>query len=337
VHEARPVIASVDVSVRRRRIEVGLGVLWLLDGLLQFQPDMFSRSFMEGILGMANMGLPGPLARADFDVARLLTTGYGLWNALFAALQVAIGVGLIWGPARALRVARPVSVVWALGIWTVGEGVGGMFMGGTSLLTGAPGAALLYAIVALLIWPPRIHVGPGRVFWSLLWVGVALLELQTTNHAAGVPGAQIANGAFGEPAVIAGFDRAVGHLLSGRGSAFAVGVGTVAVFVGLGVLWNRTRKSALAVGVVMAVFVGVAGQDLGGVLTGHGTDPGTGPLLILLAAALWPVSVPGGAALRDRQEADSGAQSPAVYASCPNRSASASSARASHRSSVSSR
>ena len=38
----------------------------------------------------------------------------------------------------------------------------------------------------------------------------------------------------------------------------------------------------------MAVFVGLAGQNLGGVLTGQGTDPGTGPLLILLAIALWP-------------------------------------------------
>ena len=55
---------------RRRHVEVALGVLWLLDGVLQFQPYMFTRAFMDGILGMANMGLPGPLARADFDTAQ---------------------------------------------------------------------------------------------------------------------------------------------------------------------------------------------------------------------------------------------------------------------------
>ena len=54
---------------RRRQVEVALGVLWLVDGALQFQPYMFTRAFMAGILGMANMGLPGPLARADFDIA----------------------------------------------------------------------------------------------------------------------------------------------------------------------------------------------------------------------------------------------------------------------------
>ena len=58
---------------RRRQVEVALGVLWLLDGALQFQPYMFTRAFMAGILGMANMGLPGPLATADFHVAELLT------------------------------------------------------------------------------------------------------------------------------------------------------------------------------------------------------------------------------------------------------------------------
>ena len=71
-----------------------------------------------------------------------------------------------------------------------------LFMGGTSLLTGAPGAALLYAIIAVVIWPPRIRAGAGRLAWAVVWVGSALLELQATNHAAGVPAAQIANGAL---------------------------------------------------------------------------------------------------------------------------------------------
>jgi hypothetical protein len=32
----------------------------------------------------------------------------------------------------------------------------------------------------------------------------------------------------------------------------------------------------------------VFGQDLGGLLTGQATDPGTAPLFVLLALALWP-------------------------------------------------
>jgi MYXO-CTERM domain-containing protein len=40
----------------------------------------------------------------------------------------------------------------------------------------------------------------------------------------------------------------------------------------------------------------VIGQDFGEVLTGQGTDPGTGPLLLLLAAAYWPLRRRPGAA-----------------------------------------
>jgi hypothetical protein len=287
---------------RRRQVEVALGVLWLLDGALQFQPYMFSRAFMAGILGMANMGLPGPLSTADFHVAEVLSRGNVVWNAIFATLQVAIGVGLIWGRGRSVTWARGVSVIWALGVWTIGEGVGALFMGGTSLLSGAPGAALLYAVIAVVIWPPRIRAGAGRVAWAVVWVGSALLELQGTNHAASVPGAQIANGANGEPGLVAAFDRAVGHALAGQGGAVAAALGLVAVFVGLGVLFDRTRTAALVTGIGVALFVGLSAQNLGGILTGQGTDPGVGPLLILLAVTLWPVSARGRAAGPAREE-----------------------------------
>jgi hypothetical protein len=39
---------------------------------------------------------------------------------------------------------------------------------------------------------------------------------------------------------------------------------------------------------VLAVAYGLFGQDFGGLLTGQATDPGTAPLLVLLALALWP-------------------------------------------------
>jgi hypothetical protein len=47
------------------------------------------------------------------------------------------------------------------------------------------------------------------------------------------------------------------------------------------------------VAAVLAAAIGVAGQDLGGILTGSGTDPESGPLLILLVLAYWPVRADG--------------------------------------------
>src|SRR5450432_311540 len=123
---ARPAAGPVT----RRGLEITLGGLWLLDGLLQFQPYMFTHAFFDNMLGMANMGLPAPVSTGIYKVTTLLTGQPVLWNALFATLQVALGAGLIWG--RTAWLARPASAAWALGVWALGEGVGALFMPGTS-------------------------------------------------------------------------------------------------------------------------------------------------------------------------------------------------------------
>jgi hypothetical protein len=69
---------------------------------------------------------------------------------------------------------------------------------------------------------------------------------------------------------------------------FATLVGLIAVTVGLGVVWPQTRRAALACGMLVATVFWVVGQDLGAIMSGQGTDPGTGPLVVLLALALWP-------------------------------------------------
>ncbi len=45
------------------------------------------------------------------------------------------------------------------------------------------------------------------------------------------------------------------------------------VFVGLGVFDERTRRAALIVGIVLAVFTGIFGQDLGGLFTSRRPTP----------------------------------------------------------------
>jgi hypothetical protein len=295
---------------RRRRIEIALGAIWLIDGALQFQPYMFSNQFFAGVLGMANMGLPGFLSRFDYDVSTMMVAHPAFWNAAFATLQVAIGMGLLWGRGRVAVLARSASILWGIGVWLVGEGAGALFMGGTSLLTGAPGASLLYSVVTVSIWPVRAGSAKARAVelstraaWLLAWTGGALLELQAVNHAASVPGAQIANGAGGEPWFFASLDRTVGHAVEGGGGFLAAGLGLTAVGVGVGVLWRPTRAAALWLGMVVAAFVGLVGQNLGGLFTGQGTDPGTAPLLILIAVSLRPAPAPVTAKLAPEEPA----------------------------------
>lgn len=287
----------------RRGLEIALGVLWLIDGALQFQPFMFTKGFFGDIVGMATMGLPGPVSTVNLDVADLLVAHPVLFNTIFATLQVALGAGLLW--PRTANVARGVSIAWALGVWMVGEGFGGLGMDGTGLLTGAPGAALIYAVLGLALWPSSRPIRPGdaiadggaihggrwvRYAWLVVWIGLAALEFEPLNHAAGVPAAQLANIGEGEPGWIAAMNSAVGGAVSGSGLPFAVLIGLCAAFTAIGVFDHRTRRAALIAGMVLAAFSGISGQDLGGLFTGQATDPGTGPILVLFALTLWPIS-----------------------------------------------
>lgn len=280
----------------RRRLEMALGALWLLDGALQLQPSMFTSTFFSNVLGMANMGLPAPVARLDFSVTDLVVAHPAVWNAMFAGLQLALGIGLLRG-GRPARWARPASIAWAVSVWVVGEGLGGMFMGGSSVLNGAPGSALLYAFAMLVLWPPGDGepARPGGLLgrraigtWTALWMGVALLEIGGPNHLPYVPGAEITDGAAGEPAPLAALNHLAGRMVGFHGAEFAMALGLSATLVAVLPLWPPLRRAALVAGMVLISVIGVVGGDLGGIFTGSGTDPGVAPLAVLLGLALWP-------------------------------------------------
>lgn len=107
-------------------------------------------------------------------------------------LQVLIGLGLIYRPT--VKAALLTSFGWALSVWWMGEGLGGLFTGHSSPLTGAPGAALLYAFAGLIAWPrdepqSRTTAAGGilgergaLVAWALLWLGSSALWLLPANR-----------------------------------------------------------------------------------------------------------------------------------------------------------
>ena len=73
-------------------------------------------------------------------------------NAIFAALQVLLGLGIAWRPT--VRLALAASVAWAVAVWWLGEGLGGLLAeAARPRVNGAPGAVLLYALLAVLLWP----------------------------------------------------------------------------------------------------------------------------------------------------------------------------------------
>jgi hypothetical protein len=211
--------------ITRRGIQVTLGLLWLLDAGLQFQPQMFTRSFALNVIAPAGQGQPffvsGPLS---FEVHTLLFNP-ALFNAGFALVQLALAMLILW--KRTARYGLIGSVVWGLSVWFWGEGLGGLASGQASLLMGAPGAALLYAVIALGVMPPKAASSQEdqrpaywlMIAWAVVWVGGAIYQLLPGQNAIADLGSMISGNASGAPVWLAAVDTHVANVVTGFGAA----------------------------------------------------------------------------------------------------------------------
>src|SRR5580704_3310679 len=147
---------------RARIVQIVLGCLWILDAALQFQPRMFGAELINQMMLPSAAGQPAPVAWSITQLAHFLRPDAGVWNFFFGALQLGIGVGMLF--RRTVKPAIVAMAIWAFGVWWFGEGFGMLLTGTASPLTGAPGAVLLYPLVGLLVWPTEqttTDVAPG--------------------------------------------------------------------------------------------------------------------------------------------------------------------------------
>src|SRR5487761_42179 len=284
----------------RRRLQIALGVLWLLDAALQYQPYMFSQAFAVKILDGSAAGSPGPVADPVMTASRLMLHNLPAANTGFATVQLALAAGLLWRPA--VRVALASTVAWSLAVWWLGESLGGIFSGAASPVSGAPGAVILYALVALLAWPVRTGdrqqatVADGsplgarwsRAAWLVLWVSSAYLVLQAPNRTPGALAGGIARLAAGEPHWVAALDQAAAVAAGHAGAVAPVLLAAAFWVIGVAIFFPAAVRPALALSILVAALIWVVGENFGGIMTGQATDPNTGPLLVLVAVAFWP-------------------------------------------------
>jgi hypothetical protein len=204
----------------------------------------------------------------------------------FATVQVLLGIGLLF--PRTVKLAIVASIPWSLAVWFFGEGLSGLAGGHTSLLTGAPGAVLLYALLALAAWPRRdpAHEAPARwlpLAWAVLWVGGAIFQALPGQNTGTDVAAAINSGAPGWPGRL---DANVAGWITRHGTLVVVALVVAEALIGLGALYRRSRGPAVAGGFVLALAIWVIGQDLGLLYTGQATDPNTALVIALMAIAV---------------------------------------------------
>ena len=101
------------------------------------------------------------------------------------------------------------------------------------------------------------------------------------------------------PGWYAHFLTSLANLFSTTGTQTAWILAAVSVTIGLGPLVARRPGWFLAAGALLSLLMWFAGQGLvGNVFSGSDTDPNTGPLVILLAAAMVPTVIASKAAWR---------------------------------------
>src|SRR6516225_4776921 len=71
----------------RRKLQLALGVIWVLDGILQYQPSMFTTSF-PGMLAESARGNPAVVATPITWSANLIDHHVAVLNAVFATVQL---------------------------------------------------------------------------------------------------------------------------------------------------------------------------------------------------------------------------------------------------------
>lgn len=288
---SRSVISSARsyfASDSRRTIQTALGLIWLLDGGLQFQSFMYSNGFIQMLKSLTS-GQPGWVASSVNWGAHLAQHNLTVFNTLFALTQVAIGLGLLYRPT--VKPALALSFVWVLIVWWFGEAFGMLFMLMASPLTGAPGAVLLYAIIGLIAWPGErpgglLGVRGARVAWASLWVVMAWLWLEAPSSSANA----ITNAINAAPSGMSWLSTVqdwAANGAKGNGLVIAIVLAALSLAIAASVATNWRPRPFLALAAFLGLAYWVLGEGLGGIFQGNATDPNTGPLLVLLAYALY--------------------------------------------------
>lgn len=275
-------------SPLKNYLRLSLGFLWLLDGILQIQPEM-SFGFVPFVLVPALQSLPAVLQPVVHPLILAWTSHGSLMDAASAVLQVFLGLSLLTLKSRRFVPAiAGLSMLWAIAIWVFGEDLGSPAIG-MSILTGFPGAATLYAIPSAVLafnFGRKIDLRILRYTFAAVFTIAAILQAIPANGywgAGSIAAITGSNAYIFEPRGLALFLYNSAVVLSNNAVPWNLLL-TVALF-GVGISWIIRPLAASRATLVISAIIWVIGQDFG-IFGGYGTDPNTALVMFLLSLSL---------------------------------------------------
>ncbi len=293
----------------RKALQRVLGVLWLVDGLLQLQPQMFTMNMVNGIMRPMLNGQPGLIEPSLQFIVNQTTLHLTEVNLLIAFVQILLGLGFLLSSDRWIKDLIIASFVWALIVWFGGEGMSMLLTGQASALTGAPGAVLLYPLLGLAVYPRRrsqnsaVKAGDDgllsrrtlRWVFGGFWCFVALLQLQPywwqLGQISQAISAMVGQGGLNTVLV----DPVLRQISNATANIeIPLNIALIVIFLALGigiaVVKEEQLRPFLIASIVVSVIIWYFAEGFGMILTGMATDFNSGLLLVVMALAIWPVA-----------------------------------------------
>ncbi|QQE77715.1 hypothetical protein [Alicyclobacillus sp. SO9] len=288
----------------RLYLQRGLGILWLIAGLLQAQPLMFTTDFyawypssiMESLLQNAVDGGPRWLVAIGHAGSAVWSTHPILFNVLVIVIQILLGLSLLVIKARkSTRFILWISIVWAIPVWVFGEGMGGFFTA-SSYFEGLPGAAFMYAVSAIILLLPEYFWEDGQairwmsvstgMYWGVsavyqvvpafgYWGHYGLMEL--FGNSSSLP----------QPAILSLPIQSAALAISHHAVIWNAIFSAILILLAMASFRNRWTRLSIWLTLLWLAWSWWFGEDFGGIFSGLGTDVNTIPVVGLWMVVLW--------------------------------------------------
>ena len=295
----------------RKTLQRILGVIWLIDGIIQLFPQMWTMNMVNGIMKPMLNGQPGIFEPSLQFIVNQTTLHLFEVNLLISVVQICLGLGFLFISDRWVKWLVFSSIVWALIVWYGGEGMNMLFTGTSSILTGAPGAVLLYPLLGLAVIP-RAHSTTAdasttrrtgddgllsrRVLRYILagfWCFAALLQLQPywwqQGQISQAIGAMVGMGGWNSVLVdpiLTQISNATANIETPLNIALIVVF--LAIGIGLFVVKDEQVRPFLIASIIVSALFWYFSQAFGGIFTGMATDFNSGLLVVVISLACWP-------------------------------------------------